>query len=125
MQLNTVDLSAAKKDDLFEDAVRVVLETQRGSVSLLQRRLGIGYARASRIIEMMAGTGLLGDYKGSQAREVVMTLDEYEAMKKNMIADEVAGYKDLTEDFDGDDEDEAYEYVEAAEYIDDEEYEKA
>jgi S-DNA-T family DNA segregation ATPase FtsK/SpoIIIE len=143
MQLNTVDLSAAKKDDLFEDAIRVVLETQRGSVSLLQRRLGIGYARASRIIEMMAGTGLLGEYKGSQAREVVMTLEEYDAMKKNMIADEVAGYKDLTEDFeegdveyeeveeeyeDEDIEDEGEEdeeYVEAAEYIDDEEYEKA
>ena len=127
MQLNTVDLSAAKKDDLFDDAVRVVLESQRGSVSLLQRRLGIGYARASRIIEMMAGTGLLGDYKGSQAREVVMTLDEYEAMRKNMVADEVAGYKDLTEDFDDDEDVEAdeEEYTEAAEYIDDEEYEKA
>ncbi|MEN8127591.1 MAG: DNA translocase FtsK 4TM domain-containing protein [Planctomycetota bacterium] len=146
MQLNTVDLSAAKKDDMFDEAIKVVLETQRGSVSLLQRRLGIGYARASRIIEMMAGTGLLGEYKGSQAREVVMTLDEYEAMKKNMIADEVAGYKDLTEDFEGDEEEYEYEevddgedveddededdeaeeeYEEASEYIDDEEYEKA
>ena len=134
MQLNTVDLSAAKKDDLFDDAVKVVLETQRGSVSLLQRRLGIGYARASRIIETMGATGLLGEYKGSQAREVVMTLDEYEAMKKNMIADEVAGYKDLTEDFDEDEEEEDAEdeddgdedeYEEASEYIDDDEYEKA
>ena len=142
MQLNTVDLSAAKKDDLFEDAIRVVLETQRGSVSLLQRRLGIGYARASRIIEMMAGTGLLGEYKGSQAREVVMTLDEYDAMRKNMVADEVAGYKDLTEDFEengdeeyeyeeveyeeeAEEEDEEEEYEETAEYIDDDEYENA
>jgi S-DNA-T family DNA segregation ATPase FtsK/SpoIIIE len=127
MQLNTIDLSAAKKDDMFEDAVRVVLETQRGSVSLLQRRLGIGYARASRIIETMAGTGLLGEYKGSQAREVVMTLEEYDAMRKNMVADEVAGYKDLTEDFD-EDEDTAgdeEQYEEAAEYIDDDEYEQA
>ena len=122
MQLNKVDLSAAKKDDMFEEAVRVVLETQRGSVSLLQRRLGIGYARASRIIEMMAGSGLLGEYKGSQAREVVMTLEEYDAMKKNMIADEVAGYADLTEDFEEDEE----EYEETSEYIDedDEEYEE-
>ncbi|MHC5097441.1 MAG: DNA translocase FtsK, partial [Planctomycetota bacterium] len=102
MQLNTVDLGSAPKDELFDDAVRVVLETKRGSVSLLQRRLSIGYARASRIIETMAATGLLGEYKGSQAREVTMTLDEYEAMKKNMIADEVAGYADLTEDFEGD-----------------------
>jgi S-DNA-T family DNA segregation ATPase FtsK/SpoIIIE len=104
MQLNTVDLSAAKLDDMFDEAVKVVLETQRGSVSLLQRRLGIGYARASRIIEGMAATGLLGEYKGSQAREVVMTLEEYEAMKKNMIHDEVAGYADLTRDFDADEE---------------------
>ncbi|MBL7214104.1 MAG: DNA translocase FtsK 4TM domain-containing protein [Phycisphaerae bacterium] len=116
MQLNKVDLSAAKKDDMYEEAVKVVLETQRGSVSLLQRRLGIGYARASRIIEMMGASGLLGEYKGSQAREVVMTLDEYEAMKKEMIADEVAGYADLTQN----DEDEE-EYDEAAEYIDDDE----
>ena len=123
MQLNKVDLSGAKKDDMFDEAVRVVLETQRGSVSLLQRRLGIGYARASRMIEMMGASGLLGEYKGSQAREVVMTLDEYEAMKKNMIADEVAGYADLTEEFEEDEE----EYEEATEYIDedeDEEYEE-
>ncbi len=133
MQLNKVDLSAAKKDDLFEDAVEVVLETQRGSVSLLQRRLGIGYARASRIIEMMAGTGLLGEYKGSQAREVVMTLEEYKAMKKNMIEDEVAGYADLTEDDAAEDEyeevedGEEYEYEEVEEDVDgenDEEYEE-
>jgi len=101
MQLNSVDLSGMKQDDMFDEAVRVVLETQRGSVSLLQRRLSIGYARASRIIEMMAQSGILGDYKGSQAREVTMTIDEYEAMKKNMIQDQVAGYADLTQDFDG------------------------
>jgi S-DNA-T family DNA segregation ATPase FtsK/SpoIIIE len=118
MQLNKVDLSAAKKDDMFEEAVRVVLETQRGSVSLLQRRLGIGYARASRIIETMGASGLLGEYKGSQAREVVMTLEEYDAMKKNMIADQVAGYDDLTQD--ADEQDEA-DYDEAATYIDEDE----
>ncbi len=121
MQLNKVDLSAAKKDDMFEEAVRVVLETQRGSVSLLQRRLGIGYARASRIIEVMAASGLLGEYKGSQAREVVMTLDEYEAMKKNMIADEVAGYADLTQEIEDEEEED---YDEASEYIDEDEEEE-
>ena len=65
---------------------------------------------------MMAGTGLLGDYKGSQAREVVMTLEEYQAMKKNMIADEVAGYADLTEGDEGDEDE--YEYVEVEEDTD-------
>ncbi len=96
MQLNTVDLGGAQKDDLFDEAVRIVLESHRGSVSLLQRRLSIGYARASRIIEMMAAAGVLGEYKGSQAREVLMTLEEYENLRKNMIADQVAGYADLT-----------------------------
>ena len=68
MQLNRVDVTAAQSDELFDEAVRIVLESQRGSVSLLQRRLSIGYARASRIIEMMAVAGILGEYKGSQAR---------------------------------------------------------
>jgi S-DNA-T family DNA segregation ATPase FtsK/SpoIIIE len=117
MQLNKVDMTAGRKDDMYEEALRVVLETQRGSVSLLQRRLGIGYARASRIIETMAASGMLGEYKGSQAREVVMTLEEYDAMKKEMIADEVAGYADLTQGVAEDEED----YDEAAEYIDEEE----
>ena len=154
MQLNTVDLSAARKDDLFDEAVKVVLETRRGSVSLLQRRLSIGYARASRIIETMAASGLLGEYKGSQAREVAMTLEEYEVMKKSMIAEEVAGYADLAGGLEGEeeeyeeieedqdnqdsndkkdskykdadeDQDDEDDYDEAAEYIDDEEYEQA
>ncbi len=79
-QLNRIDASDMPRDELFDEAVRVVLETKRGSVSLLQRRLGVGYARASRMIEMMASIGILGEYKGSQAREVLMTLDEYEQL---------------------------------------------
>ena len=97
MQLNRVEIGEGAKDELFDEAVRIVLETKRGSVSLLQRKLSIGYARASRIIEMMAIAGILGEYKGSQAREVVMTLEDYEQMRKNMIEDEVAGYTDLTQ----------------------------
>ncbi len=69
------------RDELFDDAVNVVLESQRGSVSLLQRRLTIGYSRASRLIEEIADAGIIGEYKGSQAREVNMTLEEYEALK--------------------------------------------
>ena len=88
------------KDELFDDAVRIVLESKRGSVSLLQRKLNIGYARASRIIEMMAASGVLGEYKGSQAREVLMTLEEYENVCAQMEADAEAGYADLAEDED-------------------------
>ena len=83
MQLNKVDVSGMAQDELYDEAVQIVLETKRGSVSLLQRRLGIGYARSSRIIEVMAAAGLLGEYKGSQAREVTMTLAEYEQAKRD------------------------------------------
>ena len=95
MQLNRIDAGEASSDELFDDAVRIVLESQRGSVSLLQRRLSIGYARASRIIEAMAASGILGEYKGSQAREVLMTLEEYEHLRQQMEADRKAGFSDL------------------------------
>jgi DNA segregation ATPase FtsK/SpoIIIE, S-DNA-T family len=81
----------AAKDDLFDDAVRVVLETKRGSVSLLQRRLTIGYSRASRLIEAMAAAGIVGDYKGSQAREAMITVEQWDAMRSNAQADAEAG----------------------------------
>jgi len=57
-------------------------------VSLLQRRLNVGYARASRMIEMMAAAGILGEYKGSQAREVMMTPEEYERLRESAISEE-------------------------------------
>src|SRR5687768_10230955 len=80
-----------EKDDLFDDAVRVVLETKRGSVSLLQRRLTIGYSRASRLIEQMAQAGIVGEYKGSQAREAMFTLEEWEAAKAQAQVDADSG----------------------------------
>ena len=105
-----------ERDPLFDDAVRIVLETRRGSVSLLQRRLSIGYARASRIIEMMAVSGILGEYKGSQAREVTMTLKEYERIQKQADADRLTGYADMTED-DQEDEDEYTDTIESEQEI--------
>ena len=86
-QLHRFDASEMRRDELFDEAVRIILETHRGSVSLLQRRLNIGYARASRIIEMMAAVGVLGEYKGSQAREVIMTEEEYEQLCEKMDAE--------------------------------------
>ncbi|MCX5638187.1 MAG: DNA translocase FtsK, partial [Planctomycetota bacterium] len=85
--LKKFDAADFSKDELFDEAARIILETQRGSVSLLQRRLNIGYARASRIIEMMAAAGVLGEYKGSQAREVMMTLEEWERIRDQMDAE--------------------------------------
>ena len=81
----------AAKDPLFDDAVRVVLETKRGSVSLLQRRLTIGYSRASRLIEAMAAAGIVGEYKGSQAREAAITIDEWDAIKAQQQRDSTQG----------------------------------
>jgi S-DNA-T family DNA segregation ATPase FtsK/SpoIIIE len=65
-------------DPLFDEAVRYVLKTKRGSASLLQRALGVGYTRASRLIDIMAQEGILGEFKGSKAREVLMTLEDWE-----------------------------------------------
>jgi len=80
-------------DPLFDKAVRIILQSQRGSVSLLQRRLTIGYSRASRLIDRMAEAGIVGQYKGSQAREVLMTLEQWEAWREQVAIDREAGYK--------------------------------
>jgi S-DNA-T family DNA segregation ATPase FtsK/SpoIIIE len=80
-----------EKDELFDDAVRIVLETKRGSVSLLQRRLTIGYSRASRLIEQMAISGILGEYKGSQARECNISIEQWEQMKAAEHSDAADG----------------------------------
>jgi S-DNA-T family DNA segregation ATPase FtsK/SpoIIIE len=105
MQLNRIDAGDASSDELFDEAARIILESQRGSVSLLQRKLSIGYARASRIIEAMAASGILGQYKGSQAREVLITLEEYERLRQQMEADKKAGFSDMQDDQARDDED--------------------
>jgi S-DNA-T family DNA segregation ATPase FtsK/SpoIIIE len=76
-----------ERDPLFNDAVEVVLETQRGSVSLLQRRLTIGYSRSSRIIEQMERYGILGGHKTAQARQVLISEEEWAAMKAQAAAD--------------------------------------
>jgi len=73
-------------DDLYEDACRIVLATGRGSVSLLQRKLEIGYTRAARLIDMMAAEGIVGDYKGSKAREVITSLEQWEAAHSGATA---------------------------------------
>ncbi len=70
-----------ERDELFDQAVDMMIESGRGSVSLLQRRLMIGYGRASRLVDQMYAAGIVGEYKGSQAREVIVTKDEWEAIK--------------------------------------------
>ena len=104
------EADVADRDPLFNQAVDIVIETQRGSVSLLQRRLTIGYSRASRLIEQIAAAGLIGEYKGSQAREVTITAEEWEAIKAQAEAD-AAGLRPPVDEEEVDDEtqDEVYE----------------
>jgi DNA segregation ATPase FtsK/SpoIIIE, S-DNA-T family len=66
------------RDDLYEAAIDIVVREGRGSVSLLQRSLGIGYGRAARLIDFMAEDGIVGPYNGSQAREILMTLEQWQ-----------------------------------------------
>jgi len=79
---SSASLAAAQEDPLFPRAVEIVLETRRGSVSLLQRRLAIGYTRASRLIDLMGIAGIISDHKGSVARDVLITEDEWSKMKQ-------------------------------------------
>jgi len=71
------------RDELYENAVDVVVREGRGSVSLLQRSLGIGYGRAARLIDFMAEDGIVGPYAGSQAREVMLSLADWERMQQD------------------------------------------
>jgi S-DNA-T family DNA segregation ATPase FtsK/SpoIIIE len=70
-----------QRDDMYEAAIEIVIRERRGSTSLLQRALGIGYGRAARLIDFMAEDGIVGPYNGSNAREVLMTLEQWEAMR--------------------------------------------
>ena len=76
-----------KRDELYESAVDVVVREGRGSVSLLQRALGIGYGRAARLIDFMAEDGIVGPYAGSQAREVMITMADWEQMQNGAADD--------------------------------------
>ncbi|MBC8345104.1 MAG: DNA translocase FtsK [Candidatus Marinimicrobia bacterium] len=59
-------------DDLFDEAVRLVVMHQQGSISLIQRRLKVGYSRAARLIDEMEQAGIVGAFTGSKAREVLV-----------------------------------------------------
>ncbi len=72
------DDNADIDDDLFEQARQLVIMHQQGSISLIQRRLKVGYARAARLIDMLEHAGVVGPFEGSKAREVLVRREEYE-----------------------------------------------
>jgi len=66
------------KDEVYDEAVKLVLQTKQASVSMLQRRLGVGYTRAARLIDMMEDEGIVGSYQGSKPREILVDSVEAE-----------------------------------------------
>ncbi|MFH1004918.1 MAG: DNA translocase FtsK 4TM domain-containing protein [Bacteroidota bacterium] len=80
------NLDPAERDDFFADAAHIVVTHQQGSASLLQRKLKLGYNRAGRIIDQLEAAGIIGPFKGSKAREVlvsdIVTLEQF--LNKNI-----------------------------------------
>lgn len=69
-------MDPSERDALFEDAARIIVQTQQGSTSMLQRKLKLGYNRAGRIVDQLEAAGIIGPFEGSKAREVLIP-DEY------------------------------------------------
>lgn len=71
-----LQIDLADRDDLFEEAARIIVMNQQGSTSLIQRKLSIGYNRAGRIIDQLEAAGIVGPFEGSKARQVLYA-DEF------------------------------------------------
>ena len=102
---NDLDPQALRKrDELYESAIEVVLREGRGSCSLLQRALGIGYGRAARLVDYMAEDGIVGDHNGSSAREVLLTMEEWDAMQNasEVMTEEAMEDAELMAEYDSD-----------------------
>jgi S-DNA-T family DNA segregation ATPase FtsK/SpoIIIE len=67
------EVDLRKKDPMFEEAARLVVQHQQGSTSLIQRKLSIGYNRAGRIIDQLEAAGIVGPFEGSKARDVLIS----------------------------------------------------
>jgi S-DNA-T family DNA segregation ATPase FtsK/SpoIIIE len=63
------------RDELFDEAARIIVHSQQGSVSLLQRKLSVGYSRAARLVDQLEEAGILGPFEGAKARQVLVPDD--------------------------------------------------
>ena len=80
VEVEDVAVTREEADELFPQAVRMVVEAGQASVSLLQRKLPIGYTRAGRLIDMMEERGFIGPHEGSKPRDLRLTLNEYDRL---------------------------------------------
>jgi S-DNA-T family DNA segregation ATPase FtsK/SpoIIIE len=71
-QQKSENFNFADRDKLFDDAARLIVSTQQGSTSLIQRRMKLGYNRAGRLIDQLEAAGIVGHFEGSKAREVLI-----------------------------------------------------
>ena len=83
-------------DEMLPAAVDVILETGQASVSMLQRRLKLGYARAARIVDEMEEKGIVGPFQGSKPRAILITKEQWEAKKNGQPVQ--MDFDDLDED---------------------------
>ena len=77
----SVDSADDGGDEMLPAAVDVILETGQASVSMLQRRLKLGYARAARIMDEMEERGIVGHFEGSKPRQLLITKEQWQAMQ--------------------------------------------
>jgi S-DNA-T family DNA segregation ATPase FtsK/SpoIIIE len=73
---NAEGQGSGERDELFDEAARLIVRHQQGSVSLLQRRLKVGYSRAARLVDELEAAGIVGPFDGSKAREVLVEREE-------------------------------------------------
>jgi S-DNA-T family DNA segregation ATPase FtsK/SpoIIIE len=74
-------------DELLMDAIELVIDSGKASVSMLQRRFRIGYNRAARIVDIMEDMGVVGPQDGSSPRQVIMTREEFEQLQNSQESD--------------------------------------
>ena len=74
-------MSTSDYDELLPQAVDVIFETKQASVSMLQRRLKLGYSRAARLIDQLEEVGVVGPYEGSKPRQIVITKQQWQEMQ--------------------------------------------
>lgn len=82
-------LANGQKDDLYDEAVKIIMESNQASVSILQRRLRLGYTRAARIIDTMEQEGLIGPFEGSKPRKILIDREAW--LEKDIMEKENGG----------------------------------